>query len=576
MTILRLASRVDFIATLDALLCIARGLRLRGWNRLCITAMLNPHYYDGWTLITEPKLFANFVPTPVSHHTLPVIGVILGEEDDILAGKITARSMRAALCADSPLWTTSNVLPECKILTAEQSGSLFDTLTFLRAKYGPCLILPMRAGDTVSSDLGGVLSQISVNNPNNAIAYWDEDIVTDGVRHSPWIKPSWDELLYLARDCLSGSCVIQCDAAISVAETMGDASVDTTSFARLFLMTAGSTTYSQPYHVPLILSHKSTAEGFVSRSVWQDLIADYWHPPMQTANSAASSPYIKFLPVQSEPWPSVSIVIPTRDHADLLRTCLTSLQMLTYPGPTEIVIVDNGSEAQDALELLQDVERSGVAQVIRCPGPFNFSGLNNRAVDRIRSEFICLLNNDIEALDGEWLGNMIIYAMRPDTGAVGAQLLYPDHTVQHAGVVIGMGNAAGHVQKGIEPSASDHFSWHGVTRTVSAVTAACMVVRRDYYLSVGKLDEHAFAVAYNDVDLCLKLKAKGLRNIYVADARLIHHESKSRGDDYSPEHFQRYQRELAGLQSKWRTEGYVDPHFSPIFSRASERCVLQF
>lgn len=575
-TILCLAFRADLSATLDALYCLVRGLRVRGWNRLCVTAMRHPDYYDGWTVITEPKLFEKLLPPSTQDNGFPVIGIILGHEDYSSAVKNTAQSLRLALGADAPLWADYSATTDTNLLTPEPRSSLVETLKVMTATYGLFWLLPMKSGDTVSPHLGTVLTHTLASNADKAILYWDEDVSIAGKRQHPWIKPEWDELLFLARDCLSGSCIIRSDVAISIAEVMPATSVSASSISQMLMRVVSSHKHISPHHIPLIMSHRSSQEGFVTQDEWRRMVSTFWHSPACVTEDVAPSPFISVAPPEPDQWPSVTIIIPTRDHADVLATCLSSLRKLAYRGETEIIIVDNGSETPEALDLLRTVKTSGWAQVINSPGPFNFSSLNNGAIDKARGEFLCLLNNDIEAVDGEWLSNMIVHALRPDTGAVGAQLLYPDGTVQHAGVVIGMGNAAGHVQKGVEPLAAEHFAWHGVTRTVSAVTAACLVVRRDYYMGVGKLDETAFAVAYNDVDLCLKLKAKGLRNIYVAEARLIHHESKSRGNDYSPEHFRRFQCELSWLHSRWQTEGFDDPHYSPLFSRASERCVLQF
>jgi GT2 family glycosyltransferase len=228
-----------------------------------------------------------------------------------------------------------------------------------------------------------------------------------------------------------------------------------------------------------------------------------------------------------------------------------------------------------ALQLLADQAKSASKHVLRLPGPFNFSRLNNEAVRVAKGELLCFLNNDIEPLDGSWLTNLVTRAVEPDVGAVGAMLLYPDGSIQHAGVAIGIGGAAGHVQKGVMPDSTRGDFRYFATRRVSAVTAACLVVSRDKFLSVGGFDEQAFPVAFNDVDFCLKLNSRRLRNMFVAESRLIHHESKSRGQDDNPEKRERFARELRQLQQRWETQTYTDPWYSPLLSRASERCLLQ-
>lgn len=198
----------------------------------------------------------------------------------------------------------------------------------------------------------------------------------------------------------------------------------------------------------------------------------------------------------------------------------------------------------------------------------------NRAAKRATGELLCLLNNDIEMHDGDWLEAMVRHAIRPGVGAVGALLQYADGTVQHAGVSIGTGNAAGHAYRGTPIAATGHRDMHRLTRRVSAVTAACLVVRKDAFLEVGGLDESAFRVAFNDVDLCLKLLKNGYCNIFAGDAHLTHHESKSRGSDFSGENYSRYMEELAHLQERWGTKEFVDPYHHPLALRSSEKFVL--
>ena len=286
---------------------------------------------------------------------------------------------------------------------------------------------------------------------------------------------------------------------------------DAHGIARLALMLADDA----PCHIPLILTHRAAEEAAL------DL-------PAPTHGPAT--------------WPSVSIIVATRDRPELLEACLAGLSRLDYGGPIDWIIVDNGSTDPRAMALLDRYAQESHVSLLRRPGPFNFSALNNAAALAASGQFLLLLNNDVEPLDGQWLSRMMIHAMRPDSGAVGCLLLYPDQTVQHAGVVIGMGGAAGHVQKGVRLTDARWASWFRTTRQVSAVTAACLLVQKDKFMAVDGLDETAFPVAFNDVDLCLKLNAAGWRNIMVAEARLIHHESKS--------------------------------HFSPLFSLSSERCTL--
>jgi GT2 family glycosyltransferase len=194
----------------------------------------------------------------------------------------------------------------------------------------------------------------------------------------------------------------------------------------------------------------------------------------------------------------------------------------------------------------------------------------NGAARSARGNFLCLLNNDIEMVGSGWLDAMMRHARRPGTGAVGALLLYPDHTIQHAGVAIGVGGAAGHVHRGVGLNEVGHHNLHRLSRYMSAVTAACLLLSKDAYQAVGGMDEENFAVAFNDVDLCLKLGKAGYRNIFAADAQLIHHESKSRGNDMLPANYARFQRELHALQERWGTIYANDPFHHPLLLRSAE------
>jgi GT2 family glycosyltransferase len=200
--------------------------------------------------------------------------------------------------------------------------------------------------------------------------------------------------------------------------------------------------------------------------------------------------------------------------------------------------------------------------------------MNNVAAQAATGSLLCLVNNDIEFLAPDWLTAMVRQACRPGAGAVGAKLLYPDLTVQHAGIAIGIGGAAGHMHKH-QPDASDdnHAEIH-VQREVSAVTGACLLIDKQAYLSVGGLDEAHFAVAFNDVDLCLKLRNAGRVNYYVPHVVAIHHESQSRGDDLAPRNRARYLAELATLQTRWQTADARDPNWNLNLDRACEQASL--
>jgi len=208
--------------------------------------------------------------------------------------------------------------------------------------------------------------------------------------------------------------------------------------------------------------------------------------------------------------------------------------------------------------------------------PYNYSAINNAAVAQSRGSYLCLLNNDTEIIEGSWLTELMRYATRTHVGAVGAKLLYGDGSIQHAGVLLGIGGAAGHAHRGLRDDEPGYFAMAHSAHYATAVTAACLVVERAKFEAVGGFDEAMLQIAYNDVDLCLKLERAGWRNVYAPQAMLTHHESKSRGLDLSPEHFERYRAELAVLQERWNTVDAVDPLHHPYLDRSSETYRVRF
>jgi GT2 family glycosyltransferase len=261
------------------------------------------------------------------------------------------------------------------------------------------------------------------------------------------------------------------------------------------------------------------------------------------------------------PAPEVAIVIPSRDRASLLRSCIESIRNLTTYPRYSIVVVDNGSQEPDALELLRAYAADGIT-VLRDDSPFNFSALNNRAVATLSAEFVCLLNNDVEVVTPGWLEEMVSLAARPGVGAVGARLWFPDRTLQHGGLILGIAGFAGYAHRRLPAGETGYAHRAVVHQAFSALTAACLVVRRSLYNEVGGFDEE-LAVAFNDVDFCLRLRDAGHRNVWTPYAELTHDESHSRKGDTTPEKLRRFQGEMDLLRARWGASLFDDPAYSP-------------
>jgi GT2 family glycosyltransferase len=268
---------------------------------------------------------------------------------------------------------------------------------------------------------------------------------------------------------------------------------------------------------------------------------------------------------------TITVVIPTKDGLDVLRPCVDSL--LAHPDPmVDVVVVDNGSEEAETREYLDGLARdAGRFTVVRDDGGFNFSRIVNLGVAHARGEIVCLLNNDTELLNGLLWERARAWLSMADVGIVGARLLYPDRTLQHYGVYVGIGDhgVADHVHLGLPDPAHAQFSKSRLIQQFSAVTAACLFARKADYLAVGGFDE-GIAVAYNDVDFCLRIRARGLKVVCDPEVRLVHKESKSRGHDDSPAKAARLGREAATVRARWG-DGLEDPFYNPNFSRENPR-----
>jgi GT2 family glycosyltransferase len=227
----------------------------------------------------------------------------------------------------------------------------------------------------------------------------------------------------------------------------------------------------------------------------------------------------------------------------------------------EILVVDNGSSSDSTLAYLESKSGQGRIQVLRDPRPFNYSALNNAAVDATHGDMVCLLNDDTEVINGEWLDEMVGQLSQPGVGAVGAKLDFDDRRVQHGGVILGLGGVAGHAHRLIDARSSGYMGRLDVAQRFSAVTAACMLVRRDAWVQVGGLEEEHLAVAFNDVDFCLRLGKAGWSIVWTPVAELLHHESASRGSEkFRADEFA---AEISYMQTNWERALLADPAYNP-------------
>ncbi|NOQ65526.1 MAG: glycosyltransferase, partial [Methyloprofundus sp.] len=261
--------------------------------------------------------------------------------------------------------------------------------------------------------------------------------------------------------------------------------------------------------------------------------------------------------------PLVSIIIPTRNGYDLLSRCVSSIFAKTTYTNYELIIVDNGSDEVLSLRYLSHLQQDPRVTILCDDSPFNYSALNNKAVAQAKGEVIALLNNDLEVISEDWLTEMLSHVLHKEVGAVGAKLYYPDNSIQHAGVIVGLGGVAGHSHKHALRDSAGYRGRLLVVQNLSAVTAACLLVRKEVFTAVGGLDEHNLSIAFNDVDLCLRIQEHGFRNVWTPYAELYHYESASRGYEDTPEKQARFNGEIAYMQQRWGESLQVDPDYSP-------------
>ena len=521
--------------------------RVRARNRLLAAIAPLPFAYDVWMTRVErsAEREAELCQSMRDWRTRPSFSVILhGNVDDASRG----RTIQSLEQQSYPGWSVVEGLSLCEALEAA------------RGDY----VLLLRAGDLLPLTTLYYLAEVIQADPDAAVVYGDQDeIDAKGRRVRPWFKPQWNEELFLAQDYLSRAVALRANVARQHATSVKD--------VHALLLAATSAAQGAIVHVPHILSHgRPETEEPQARL---KALADHLQ---QTGATAGPGPFgtakIEW-PLPAD-LPLVSIIIPTKDKLELLEPCVDGVLNRTGYGPLEVLIVDNGSVEPRTADFLRRVGQDPRVRVLGYPGPYNFSAINNFAVREAKGAYVCLLNNDTEVIGENWLTEMMRYVVRDDVGAVGAKLLYEDGSIQHAGVAIGIGEAAGHSHRFLHNDEPGYFALAHSAHFVSAVTAACLVVDKRKFLAVGGLDEDNLAVAFNDVDFCLKLQAAGWRNVYTPHAVLVHHESKSRGNDLAAAHVERFRRELKVLQNRWGTRTACDPLHNPNLDRYSETWVF--
>ncbi|HDJ9092921.1 TPA: glycosyltransferase family 2 protein [Escherichia coli] len=425
------------------------------------------------------------------------------------------------------------------------------------------------------------MAQAICEQPHTQILYSDEDkINARGERFDPHFKSDWNPDLFFSQNYVSHLGVYR----RSLLQQIGGfrLGVEGSQDQDLLLRCLPHVAAEQIVHIPRVLYHWRTIEGSTALASGEKsytteagikALRDYFskqQPEVTVEAGLVPNTYRVRYPI-SEPAPLVSLLIPTRDRRALTETAVRSIIDRSTYTHFEILILDNGSVEQETLDFFAQIQQEDSrVRVLRYDHPFNYSAINNFGVRHAKGAIIGLVNNDVEVINPDWLTEMVSHCMRPEIGCVGAKLYYSNDTLQHGGVILGIGGVAGHSHKQYPRHHPGYFSRLLLTQTLSAVTAACLLIRKNIYEEVAGLDEENLHVAFNDVDFCLKVREAGYRNLWTPYAELYHYESISRGAEDSPEKIARFAREVNFMKSKWGKHLELDPFYSPNLSKDRE------
>ena len=459
-----------------------------------------------------------------------------------------------------------------EVIFREENGHIAAATNSALASVDADWVAFLDHDDLLSEHALYEVAKVIQKKPDVALIYSDEDKINEkGERCDPYFKSDWNYPLFLSHNLITHLAVYR----KRIVEEIGGlrAGYDGAQDYDLALRFIEQIQPSQIHHIPRVLYHwrvhsESTAGGVEAKPYAMLAGERAINEHFQRCGIAAHVEPLEFgyrprfdLPAEA---PKASIIIPTRNAHQLVEQCLYSIFAGTDYPDFEVILVDNGSDDPAALAAFERArEKYALLRYVRDEGAFNFARLCNLGVAEARGDFVCLLNNDIEVESADWLEELVAVANQPAVGAVGCKLLYPDGGIQHAGIVLGVGGWAGHAHKGFSADHPGYVGRAALLSSFSAVTGACMMVQKERFLAVGGFDEQAFGVACNDVDLCLRLRERGWKSVYVPWAVLYHHESATRGYEDTPEKKARFQSEVARIWERWGPLMADDPAYNP-------------
>lgn len=402
------------------------------------------------------------------------------------------------------------------------------------------LVMPVVAGDVVADYAMAALAEFASGRADCSMFYADEDSIDVRRRYvAPELKPDWSPIFHRARPYVGRAVYFRRQA------LEGHADVPSAAFLR-------------PSSLDALFAAEVGPVGHVRRM----LLTKPWKP------AEAAAPAITARPPSGQA--SATLIIPTRDRAYLLAACLSGLDK-TRPRDFDLVIVDNGSKEPGTRDLLDRMRKHSWVRLLDMAGPFNFSALCNRAAENAQGRVLVFLNNDTVAMTPDWLANLTSWTVRPDVGAVGAKLVYPSGRIQHAGLVLGLGGYAAHIDIGEKSAHRGYLNRLTVPHEVSAVTGACLAVEKVKFDAIGGFDAERYPIELGDVDLCLRLGQRGWKTVFTPQAVLTHHESATRGRSNVAK---RYAVERRHFLESWQDAVLDDPCFHPALSLTAQRTSL--
>jgi lipopolysaccharide biosynthesis protein/GT2 family glycosyltransferase len=411
------------------------------------------------------------------------------------------------------------------------------------------------------------------SHPDANIIYSDEDKVDQHARRSePHFKTDWNPRLFYSYNLINHLGVYR----TSLVRQVGGfrEGFEGSQDYDLVLRLLAHITPSQIRHIPHILYHWRLGQGVQTFSTdrlteavdsARRALAEYFASRAEKVRIIGANPpcFNRVKRPLPDPAPRVSLIVPTRDKTNLLRNCVDGLLRNTRYTNLEIIIVDNDSRKPDTLEYLESLRREDRVRILKIQGPFNHSAFNNRAAAQAEGELLGFINNDIEVIEPGWLEEMVSHAVQPGVGAVGAKLYYRDDTIQHAGVILGIGGTAGHGHRRFPRGDYGYLYRLNVIQNLSCVTAACLIMPKGVFAALGGFDEVNLKASYNDVDLCIRIRQAGYDIVWTPYAELYHLEAASRGYDHEPANVERASREVSFLQQRWGKVLGADPFYNP-------------